>query len=155
MGKKAGHADMSRLHLIKMKLKEASASSKYRNESGKRLYGLPLFIAVADAVADVYGLAKHERSVFLRLCIMCGKDPKKPNFGHCWPSGEYLSSLTGYAREYVSKAVTNLERIGVLSIHRRPGGSNVYQLTVPQAGIVGKPPVVDYDDEDLLEPKTW
>jgi hypothetical protein len=59
--------------------------------------------------------------------------------GHCWPSYNTLCNSVGCSRPTLSDALKELESLGLISIHRQPGASNVYHMNY---GVVygGGPP---------------
>src|SRR3954465_13968793 len=70
--------------------------------------------------------------------------------GRCWPSVRRLAEHAGSTKSTVSRHLTELSRIGVITRQRRPGRASVYQiapqflprapLSHPRPGIVPRKP---------------
>jgi hypothetical protein len=55
--------------------------------------------------------------------------------GKCWPSQQKIASACGWSREHTNRMLKEAERAGWIQIERgaAPGGSNIYQATIPLA----------------------
>jgi len=81
-------------------------------------------------------------AVFIALGLHVGRDSR------CWPGMSRLATLTGYDRSTVCRAVGGLEHLGLISVERHPGATNVY--TIRRFFRFGKHAPTDGGDDALL-----
>lgn len=58
--------------------------------------------------------------------------------GLCFPSAEWLAGVAGCTERHVRRVIGDLEARGLISIHRRPGKSNLYTV-LPTPDLMSPP----------------
>jgi hypothetical protein len=85
---------------------------------------IPPFVQID--IRLITALTNAEFKIYAQIKRRAGED------GECWQSLEHMASETGNSVSTLQRSLKTLKRLGLIAKTRRPGGTDVYELTPPE-----------------------